>query len=228
MISEQQKNNLQKILTYTFNDEAWLIKALTHRSASGKHNERLEFLGDSVLNFVIAETLFDTYSKATEGQLSRLRASLVKEDTLAEIAKGMELGDYIILGTGELRSGGFRRKSILADTLEALFGAVYRDSDFSQAQEVILSLYKDKLDTISITDNLKDPKSQLQELLQQRKAELPKYEVTDIVGEPHNQTFTVKCFVDITDTTTQGKGRSRRLAEQDAAQQALHIIKEKL
>lgn len=219
---------LSKILDYTFTDKELLQKALTHRSASGNHNERLEFLGDSVLNFVIAKELFQRFPKAREGDLSRLRASLVKGETLAVIAQEIQLGDYLYLGSGELKSGGFRRNSILADGLEAVIGAVLLDSDFAQCESFILKLFENRLVDVKPHGNLKDPKSNLQELLQSRGKELPTYSVISVVGEPHDQMFEVECRVDSFEMISIGKGKSRRRAEQDAAGKVLISIMEKL
>lgn len=223
------KEKLAKLLGYQFVNEELFTQALTHRSMGGKHNERLEFLGDSILNFVIAHELYQRFPKATEGELSRSRASLVKEDTLAEIALELELGDYLLLGSGELKSGGFRRKSILSDTLEALFGSVYVDGGQTAVQELIVRLFQNRLDGFVISKNLKDPKSRLQELLQSRRIPLPEYKVTSIEGAPHDQRFQVECHVkDILEQPTIGEGNSRRKAEQAAAAEALPLIKKVL
>ncbi|MDH5231535.1 MAG: ribonuclease III [Gammaproteobacteria bacterium] len=214
-------------IAYQFNNPELLQSALTHRSAGSQHNERLEFLGDSILNFVIAETLFVRFPEATEGELSRLRASLVKESTLALLARELDLGDFLVLGSGELKSGGFRRDSILADALEAIFGSVLLDTGFDQARQVILNLYESKLETITLQQSHKDPKSKLQEYLQSRRLPLPQYEILSVSGEPHNQSFKVSCRVDELDLATEGKGSSRRRAEQDAATLALKLIEKK-
>lgn len=211
-------------LGYQFKDPSFLKLALTHRSGANKHNERLEFLGDSILGMVIAEYLFSHLKKADEGQLTRLRASLVKGKTLAEISKELELGECLYLGEGELKSGGFRRASILADALEAIIGAVYQDSDFDTVKHVILSLYKTRLQSIDLKSVHKDPKTQLQEWLQSRKLPLPDYELLKVTGEPHKQTFDVVCVLSEKKVKTQGSGSSRRNAEQQAAEKALAII----
>lgn len=213
-------DTLCRRLGYTFTDDALLRTALTHRSAAGANNERLEFLGDSILNFVIAEALFEHYPKAREGELSRLRASLVKGDTLAKAARAIELGDYLNLGSGELKSGGFRRDSILADALEAVLAAVYLDSDFVTCQALIRRLFGQQLAALPAADQLKDPKTRLQEALQARQQALPIYDVLAVSGEPHDQKFTVRCTID-NGLVTVAEGASRRKAEQEAARQAL-------
>jgi ribonuclease-3 len=209
---------------YKFTDSKIIQQALTHRSAGGINNERFEFLGDAILGFVIADVLFHRFPEATEGEMSRLRASLVKRDTLAAIAREYDFSDYLILGSGELRSGGHTRSSILADGLEAVLGAIYLDSDYKTTREAILRLFSDRLEKISLNDQQKDPKTRLQELMQARKLCLPTYEVTEIRGEPHNQVFQVICVVDELNHKIQGSGSSRRKAEQDAASQLLSLL----
>lgn len=194
---------------------------MTHRSARGLNNERLEFLGDAILGLVIARALYEKFPGASEGQLSRLRASLVKRDTLAKLALELELGECLFLGTGELKSGGFRRSSILADAMEALIGAVERDGGLEAAQELVLHLYRQRLDEVDLQRASKDPKTRLQELLQGRAMSLPQYEVSEVTGKVHNQTFIVECSVEALDITTRGRGTSRRKAEQAAAEKAL-------
>lgn len=215
---------LCKKLGYQFKNKKYLKQALTHRSAGKKNNERLEFLGDGALNFIIAEELFRKFPECTEGELSRLRASQVRGEKLSELAVGFELGEYLKLGPGELKSGGFRRASILADAMEAIFGAIYLDSGFDAVKKVILSIYQDSLDTINREENFKDPKTRLQELLQSRQQSLPEYNVVDIAGEAHNQTFTVSCKVPGLQDLVMGKGSSRRKAEQDAADLSLKLL----
>jgi len=210
-------------LGYTFKDASLLRIALTHRSAVGKNNERLEFLGDSILNFVIAEALFERYPKAKEGELSRLRASLVKGDTLAKLARELDLGAYLKLGGGELKSGGFRRDSILADALEAVLAAVYLDSDFATCRALIQRLFESQLAALPVVAALKDPKTRLQEILQARQQALPSYDIMAVSGEPHAQKFTVRCTLDDGLVTT-AEGSSRRKAEQEAARQALRQL----
>ncbi|HKQ31218.1 MAG TPA: ribonuclease III, partial [Burkholderiales bacterium] len=182
-------------LAYSFNDPTLLTRALTHRSKSADHNERLEFLGDSVLNVVISDDLYDRFPHLAEGELTRLRASLVRQPTLASHARGLDIGSVIELGGGELKSGGFDRDSILADTLEAVIGAVFKDGGFDQAARVVRSLYRDSLARLDPNDIPKDPKTQLQEYLQRHALPTPSYTVLEISGEPHNQNFVVECRV---------------------------------
>ncbi len=214
-------SRLERQLGYTFQDQGLLTLALTHRSFAGRNNERLEFLGDAILNFVAGEALYQRFPQAREGQLSRLRARLVKGETLAILARGFELGEYLRLGSGELKSGGFRRESILADALEALIGAIYLDAGMDMARERVLAWLTQELDSLTLVDTNKDPKTRLQEFLQSRASELPCYEVVDIQGEPHCRTFFVQCTVDLLNEKTQGQGASRRIAEQVAAAAAL-------
>ncbi len=214
-------SRLERQLGYTFQDQALLTLALTHRSFAGRNNERLEFLGDAILNFVAGEALYQRFPQAREGQLSRLRARLVKGETLAILARGFELGEYLRLGSGELKSGGFRRESILADALEALIGAIYLDAGMDMARERVVAWLTQELDSLTLVDTNKDPKTRLQEFLQSRGSELPCYEVVDIQGEPHCRTFFVQCAVDLLKEKTQGHGASRRIAEQVAAAAAL-------
>jgi ribonuclease III len=215
---------LQK-LNYQFQDPKLLKVALTHRSKGGEHNERLEFLGDSVVNFVIAEILYHLFPKGTEGELSRWRASLVNRDTLAELAKEFELGQYLFLGPGELRSGGSERQSILSCTMEAVIGAVYLDGGFEAARSKIMEWYDPWLQSLSSAASHKDPKTLLQEYLQSCRMPLPIYKVEGTSGEAHQQMFTVSCQVDGYSESTLGKGTSRRRAEQDAAQAMLVVLK---
>jgi len=214
-------SGLLKSLHYEFNNAEYLTKAITHRSASKKNNERLEFLGDSILSLVISEYLYNNLKKSQEGELSRLRSSLVKGDKLAELAQGLGLGDYLILGSGELKSGGFRRSSILADALEAIFGAVFLDSDFERCKQVILKLYQEELNSLPEASSVKDHKTKLQEYLQAKHLPLPVYNVTSVTGDPHEQEFTVECVVPSMDAIITGVGGSRRRAEQDAASKIL-------
>lgn len=215
---------LQTRIAYHFQRAELLQQALTHRSFSGVNNERLEFLGDSVLNFIIAHQLFNLFPDLPEGDLSRLRAKLVKESSLAEIAMTLHLGDVLKLGEGELKSAGWRRPSILADALEAIVGAVYLDGGFAAAEQVVITLYRDKLTTIDPKVIDKDAKSQLQEYLQSKKMDLPEYQVVTIEGEAHAQTFTVECHIRKLKLTTTGAGTSRRVAEQQAAKLAMESI----
>nr|WP_221187789.1 ribonuclease III [Halomonas stenophila] len=195
--------------------------AMTHRSYGGRNNERLEFLGDSIVNFVIAEDLFQRFPQAREGQLSRLRARLVKGQTLAELAREMAFGECLRLGSGEMKSGGHRRDSILADAVEAVIGAIYLDAGMDTARSRVLAWYAERLEAINLQDTQKDPKTRLQEFLQSRQVALPRYEVVSVEGEAHAQTFTVECHVEMLEEHTLGIGASRRHAEQQAAQQAL-------
>jgi ribonuclease III len=217
-------DSLAKSLGYQFKTPALLTQALTHRSFSGINNERLEFLGDSVLNFIVAHQLYLRFPKLPEGDLSRLRAQLVKEATLSEIAFNLNLGDALKLGEGELKSAGWRRPSILADALEAIIGAVYSDGGFATAEALVLKLYAEKLDTIDPKIIDKDAKSQLQEYLQGRKIALPDYNVVSIEGEAHAQIFKMECIIKKLNISTVGEGTSRRVAEQQAAQLALEKI----
>ena len=221
MVAINDFSILIRTLGYEFTDDKLLREALTHRSASNNNNERLEFLGDSILNFVIAEELFLRYRDVDEGDLSRLRAELVKKDGLAKIARDLSLSDHVILGGGELKSGGYRRDSILADTVEAILGAIYLDAGFDICKKMILRLYAHQLDTIPSPAELKDPKTRLQELLQSYKYALPIYDVIEIVGKAHQQTFTLTCRIEELAIETQGVAASRRKAEQLAAAQAL-------
>ena len=216
---------LIKALDYDFKNQQLLIEALTHRSASSNNNERLEFLGDSILNFVIAAELFKRYPDSPEGDLSRLRANLVKKDGLVLIARDLSLGEYLTLGSGEMKSGGHRRDSIQADAVEAIFGAVYLDSGFEACQQLILRLYQNQLNNAPDPATLKDPKTRLQELLQGRKLALPRYEVLDISGKSHQQTFLISCLIDELSIVTEAKASSRRKAEQKAALKAIDELK---
>ncbi len=217
-------NRLEKKLAYEFNNAQLLDLALTHRSAAGLHNERLEFLGDSILSFVIADDLYHRFPKINEGDMSRMRATLVRGNTLAELGREFGLGDYLKLGPGELKSGGFRRDSILADAVEAIIGAIYLDSDIEMVRKIVLAWYQTRLDAIEPGVSQKDPKTRLQEFLQGRRKPLPVYLVTNIKGEAHNQEFTVSCEVAGIGTPVVGKGTSRRKAEQAAAEQALEQL----
>lgn len=217
-------SRLETKLTYQFKDPELLDLALTHRSANGKHNERLEFLGDSILSFVIADDLYHRFPKINEGDMSRMRATLVRGHTLAELGREFELGDYLKLGPGELKSGGFRRDSILADAVEAIIGAIYLDSGTEVVRSIILSWYQTRLDAIKPGVSQKNPKTRLQEFLQGRRKPLPVYTVTNIKGEAHNQEFTVSCDVAGIGMPVIGKGTSRRKAEQAAAETALEQL----
>jgi ribonuclease III len=209
---------------YRFEKPQLLQRALTHRSYSAAHNERLEFLGDSVLNCSVAKYLYDTYPELPEGDLSRLRSNLVNQQTLATLAQQLNLGEQLLLGEGERKSAGFRRPSILADALEALFGAVWLDADFATAEKVVLGLYVPFIAQTDLKTLGKDPKTLLQEYLQARKLTLPRYNVTEVKGEAHAQTFIVSCEIAQLGLNTQGEGASRRIAEQIAAERAYQQI----
>lgn len=215
---------LKQSLAYTFADESLLQQALTHRSAAGPNNERLEFLGDAVLDLVVTKLLFEETGDTSEGQLSRLRANLVKDTTLAEIATELGLGDHLVLGPGEKKSGGHHRSSILADALEAIFAAVYLDAGLTVASEVINRAYGDRFRQLPEAEDLRDPKSRLQEFLQSRQLALPRYELQRTSGKAHRQTFEVSCRVPELDAMTTGTGASRRDAEQQAALAMLEKI----
>ena len=212
---------LQKTLGYQFNDFRLLQQALTHRSAPGDNNERLEFLGDAVLDFVITDVVFRSHANAPEGDLSRLRSSLVKDTTLAELASSIGLGEHLILGSGERKTGGQRRESILADALEAIFGAVYIDAGFEAATAIVARAFGDRLYNLPAADDLRDPKTRLQEWLQARGLGLPQYELVNVTGKAHRQMFEVSCSISNGETTTGGRGSTRRNAEQESAQRML-------
>lgn len=216
---------LEAALGHGFGRPELLRQALTHRSFGSSHNERLEFLGDSVLNCVIAGALYGSFGDLKEGELSRLRASLVRQETLADIARGLDLGDFLELGEGELKSGGARRPSILADALEAIFGAIYVDAGFDAARSVIKRLYQPSMARIDPSDAGKDPKTALQEILQGRHLALPRYALLATRGEAHVQEFDIECAIPELGIRTTGSGGSRRIAEQQAAQRALAEIK---
>jgi ribonuclease-3 len=216
---------LQDTFAYSCRDLSLFETALTHRSMGSAHNERLEFLGDAVLNCVTASLLYRTFTTAAEGELSRYRASLVSGESLAAIAAQYQLGEWLRLGPGELKSGGFRRKSILADTLEALLGAIYLDAGFAAAATVIERMFAERLQLLPQAAQLKDPKTQLQEALQARAIPLADYLVEAITGEPHAQEFRVSCLVPSLNLQAQGQGSSRRAAEQAAAEQVMAQLK---
>lgn len=207
-----------------FEDPALLDQAVTHRSAEGPNNERLEFLGDSILNFVIAAEVFERRPELHEGELSRLRAALVNKNALAAIARGIDLGAHIVLGSGELKTGGSRRDSILADGLEAVIGAVYLDGGYEAGRQVILQLFEAHLSRLPDMEALKDPKTRLQEYLQARHLELPTYQVDAVSGRAHRQTFRVGCHCEPLQLTGEGTAGNRRQAEQAAADDLLAKI----
>lgn len=219
---------LCKQLGVTFKNNALLQQALTHRSAASLNNERLEYLGDAILSFVIADALFIQFPQAKEGKLSRLRASLVKGVTLAEIARELDLGEVLILGPGELKSGGYRRESILADTVEALLGAFYLDSGSEAAKSLVLRLFNERLSSIDVNENIKDPKTQLQELLQSRRHSLPIYSVKEIKTNNNQPVFEASCQVELLKKVVVAQGSSHRKAEQKSAERVLTLIEGKL
>jgi ribonuclease-3 len=210
---------LEQSLDYEFKDARLLELALTHRSAHGDNYERLEFLGDAVLDFIISEVVFRSHPNSPEGDLSRLRASLVNDRMLATIAGELGIGDYLHLGSGERKSGGHRRDSILADALEAIFGAVYLDTGLEAARRIIESAYGSRLEEFPDVEDLQDPKTRLQEWMQARQLGLPDYELLDVTGKAHRQTFRASCRV--RDRVTTGTGTTRRDAEQQAAESML-------
>ncbi|MEX0618707.1 MAG: ribonuclease III [Pseudohongiellaceae bacterium] len=217
-------HKLEIPLGYQFKNPALLRRATTHRSAGGDHNERLEFLGDAILGFVIAGSLYEKFPTATEGDLSRLRAAFVNREALADIAHRLNLGASLHFGAGERKSGGKRRASILADGVEALFGAVYLDGGLDAVRRVILAIYEKDLARINLVGEQKDSKTRLQELMQSRGLPLPDYTVAEIRGEAHNQTFNVNCRVSLLDTEIEGVGKTKKLAEQAAAAKALEAL----
>ena len=215
---------LQRALGYEFSDPELLTLALTHRSAGGNNNERLEFLGDSIVNHIIAEALYQRFPKAREGDMSRMRASLVKGETLAEVARELQLGDYLQLGPGERKSGGQRRGSILADAFEAVVGAILLDSSVEQCRARVLDWFAPRLGQLSEGSADKDAKTQLQEYLQGRRNPLPEYELVGVLGEDHQQQFHVACRLQKPTLVVEGAGSSRRKAEQAAARSALERL----
>jgi len=219
---------LKSALGYEPRNLELFTAALTHRSASGRNNERLEFLGDAVVNLLVAELLYQRFPKASEGDLSRFRASLVSAEPLASIAQSISLGDELQLGSGELKTGGFRRQSILADALEALIGAVYLDQGLEAARALVAHLSAAHLETLPRPEDLKDPKTRLQEHLQARGHALPQYIVESVQGEAHAQHFSVRCEVPQLGLNAAGEGSSRRRAEQDAALRIVRQIDEAL
>lgn len=220
------RQRLARLLGHRFQRADLLDQALTHRSAGGPNNERLEFLGDALIGFVVAETLVARLPEADEGTLSRMRATLVKRESLAELARSLALGDYLRLGAGELRTGGHNRDSILADALEAVLGAVYLDAGFETARAVAVNLFGASLGQVSAAPAGKDPKTRLQELLQARRRPIPEYQVLSIGGSQHAQSFRVSCLVTDQGILTQGEGSSRRRAEQAAAEAMLERLAE--
>lgn len=220
----RRSDTLCGLLGHVFAQPQLLQRALTHRSYAPEHNERLEFLGDSVLGCIISRHLYDSYPQLSEGELSRLRSSLVREDTLAALAQQLDLGSHLQLGEGERRSGGFRRPSILADAMEALFGAVLLDGGYAAAEKVVLGQYVPYLAKVEVQTLGKDAKTLLQEYLQGRRIALPAYSVVATQGQAHEQSFEVECAIPSLKIATRGTGGSRRSAEQQAAQAAYQQI----
>lgn len=218
---------IQQRLGYEFKDPRLLEKALTHRSVGADNNERLEFLGDAILNCTIAQALYTQFPQAREGDLSRFRAALVRGDTLAEVAREFDLGPWLKLGAGELKSGGHTRSSILADSVEALIGAISLDADMAAAQDRVMAWWQSRLESMDPELVLKDPKTRLQEFQQGQGQALPRYEVTAVDGEAHNQTFTVSCTVAQLETAVVASASSRRHAEQSAARKTLRQLGQK-
>ena len=215
---------LEKSLGYQFQQHDFLKQALTHRSFGASNNERLEFLGDAILTFVIADALFEQFPTANEGQLSRLRALMVRGKTLAEIAREKSLGDFLIMGSGELKSAGFARDSILSDALEAIMGAIYLDSNLETVRMTMLEWFDERLNSLSLENMHKDSKTLLQEFMQARKAALPDYKVVQITGKAPDEIFVVECRSDLLEGVARGEGGNRRIAEQMAATRALKMM----
>lgn len=218
------QRHIETLLNYTFKQPLLLQQALTHRSYSAKHNERFEFIGDSILNYTVAKMLFVAFPKLSEGELSRLRANLVNQNTLAEIALQLNVGEALLLGGGELKSGGYRRPSILADAMEAIFAAISLDADFYMAETVVKRLYKSRIKVIDPQNSGKDAKTRLQENLQARHWPLPKYRILAQIGNVHDQKFVVQCDLGELGFQTQAEGYSRREAEQLTAKTALEWL----
>ena len=218
---------LQTAIGHRFSRPELLQQAVTHRSFGSPHNERLEFLGDSIVNCVTAIALFERFGELREGDMSRLRANLVRQEALHRLAEGLKLGEYLRLGEGEMKSGGHRRPSILADALEAIFAAVFLDAGFEAAKAVIDQLYASSIASLDPARALKDPKTALQEWLQGRRMPLPKYSLADARGEAHQQEFEVECEITGLGLKTRGIGVSRRAAEQQSAQRALELLPQK-
>lgn len=217
--------HLTRQLGYSFNNPALLKMALTHRSSEDENNERLEFLGDAIVNLIIAEALFKKFPMASEGNLSRFRANLINRDTLGELARQFDIGRDLYLGAGELKSGGGKRSSILSCALEAIIGAIYCDSNYEVTRDCVLKWYQPLLEHLTLAIDAKDPKTQLQEYLQSQHLPLPIYAVESTTGQSHEQFFVVSCRIKGFAATTKGHGMNRRRAEQDAATQMLEILK---
>ncbi len=225
MKTNNTPQSLQTRLGYQFSDAQLFKRALTHRSFGSPNNERLEFLGDSILGAVIGHRLFAKFPNIAEGQLTRLRASLVKGDTLAQVARELDIGPILIMGEGEVKSGGRQRDSILADAVESLIGAIYLEVGFEACAKVVLPWFESRLDDIEVDKPLKDPKTQLQELLQARGADLPQYDIVKVDGQAHNQTITVSCQVSGITSPVTATAKNRKQAEKQAAAQAIKMIR---
>ena len=217
---------LEGRIAYQFQNKTLAQLALTHSSAHRDNNQRLEFLGDSILGFLVAESLYSAFPDASEGDLTRMRSALINKDTLADIARTLEMGELLSLGPGELKSGGRQRVSILADAIEALIGAVYLDAGITACRQLLQSWLAPYMPDLSMPEVHKDAKTRLQEYLQALGKDVPVYEVTAINGEAHNQIFVVSCKVKLLGQTTQGQGKNRRIAEQEAAQSALALLEQ--
>ncbi len=218
-------SRLQRALGHEFDDPELLALALTHRSSGRRNNERLEFLGDSIVNHIVAEAIYQRFPEAREGDMSRMRASLVRGDTLADLARELELGAHLVLGPGERKSGGYRRGSILADALEAVAGAILLDGGIERCRECVLGWYRARLGELSLGGAKKDAKTELQEFLQGRGKPLPEYELLETSGEEHRQQFRVACHIGEPALAVEGRGGSRRKAEQEAARAALERLR---
>jgi ribonuclease-3 len=218
------KATLARLLGYQFTDGALAEQALTHRSFGGSHNERFEFLGDAIVNFIVAEALFTHFPTTREGDLTRMRASLIRGQTLAEIARELQLGDFLRLGSGEMKSGGHRGETILADALEALIAAIYLDGGLDVCRERVVAWFGARLQQVTPGETSKDPKTRLQEWLQGRAKALPVYTLIETQGEAHNQHFTIECRIPSVNEQFSGSGSSRRIAEQIAAAAALEFL----
>ena len=219
-------SRLESKLDHKFSDQSLLQLALTHRSRGAQNYERLEFLGDSILGFVIAQWLFEYFPEQSEGKLSRMRSSLVRKETLAVIARQLNLGDFLILGEGELKSGGYQRESILADAVESIIGAMFLDAGVEVAQRFIIHNFKDFLNTITPQKSFKDAKSRLQEAMQKRGFSLPKYSIVSTAGQQHEQLFTVSCKLNNLPLEGEATAGTRRLAEQKSAAKVLELLDE--
>ena len=224
MDSKSKQQWCKSTLGYDFNDNSLLDLALTHRSYSKDNNERLEFLGDAVLDLILSDVLYREYSLMEEGNLSRMRASIVNERSLSLVANQLLINEYLILGQGEATSGGSQRDSILANTLEAILGAIFLDGGYHSVEAIIIKIFKDNIYSIDPESDYKDSKSQLQEFLQQQQKDLPQYQLIDTTGDKHDQEFFIECVVDNGDIITTASGKSIKIAEQTAAFEALQRL----